>query len=172
MTAFEENLDFDYDFIGIPGGRTVVANDYMGISKNTKHPKEAYLFSKWMSFGKEGYLKRIDIAAEKGKVLNGVPVTTDQDVLDAYFELQDLPGVRSAFDNLDNAIVEPVKAVPGYVQSRWEAPTGVSISEQPNANIHSLLEASIKGEIKLEDYLSQINNLANAKYEEAKKAIE
>ncbi|MFC0237196.1 ABC transporter substrate-binding protein [Fictibacillus phosphorivorans] len=172
LTAFEENLDFDYDFIGIPGGRTVVANDYMGISKNTKHPKEAYIFSKWMSFGKEGYLKRIDIAAEKGKVLNGVPVTTDQDVLDAYFELQDLPGVRSAFDNLDNAIVEPVKAVPGYVQSRWEAPTGVSISEQTNANIHSLLEASIKGEIKLEDYLSQINNLANAKYEEAKKAIE
>ena len=172
LTAFEENLDFDYDFIGIPGGRTVVANDYMGISKNTKHPKEAYLFSKWMSFGKEGYLKRIDIAAEKGKVLNGVPVTTDQVVLDAYFELQDLPGVRSAFDNLDNAIVEPVKAVPGYVQSRWEAPTGVSISEQPNANIHSLLEASINGEIKLEDYLSQINNLANAKYQEAKKAIE
>ncbi|MBD7963882.1 hypothetical protein [Fictibacillus norfolkensis] len=55
-------------------------------------------------------------------------MTTDQDVLDAYFELQDLVGVRSAFDNLDNAIVEPVKAVPGYVQFRWEAPTGVSIS--------------------------------------------
>jgi multiple sugar transport system substrate-binding protein len=171
LSSYEKNLDFDYDFIGIPGGRTVVANDYMGISKNTKHAEEAYLFAKWMAFGKEGYLKRIEIATQDGIVLNGLPVTTDKEVLDAYFEIQDLPGIRTAFENLENAVIEPVKAVPGYVQSRWEAPTGVAVKDHPNANIHSLLEASVNGEKKIEDYISQINKLANLKYQEANEAI-
>ncbi|MCM3730315.1 extracellular solute-binding protein [Fictibacillus nanhaiensis] len=171
LSSYEENLDFDYDFIGIPGGRTVVANDYMGISKTTKHAEEAYLFTKWMTFGKEGYLKRIDIATEEGKVLNGVPVTTDKDVLDAYFEIQDLPGIRTAYENIENAVIEPVKAVPGYVHSRWEAPTGVKVKDTPNANIHGILEASVEGEIKIEDYISEMNKLANQKYQEANEAI-
>ncbi|MCM3718137.1 ABC transporter substrate-binding protein [Fictibacillus phosphorivorans] len=171
IPAYAENLDFDYDFIGIPGGRTVVANDYIGISKTTKHAKEAFLFTKWMTFGKEGYLKQIDLVAKEGKALNGVPLTTDKEVLDAYFEIQDLPGIRKAYENLDNAIIEPVKPVPGYVQSRWEAPTGVKIKDHPNANMHQLLEASVKGEIKIEDYISEMNKLANQKYKEANEAI-
>ncbi|MGM0865464.1 MAG: ABC transporter substrate-binding protein [Bacillota bacterium] len=171
LSNYENNLEFDWDFIGIPGGRTVVANDYMGISKTTKHSEEAYLFIKWMSFGKEGYLKRIETAVEEDKVLNGLPVTTDEDVLDAYFEIQDLPGLRAAYENLEKGVIEPVKAVPGYVQSRWEAPTGVSIEGNPNANIHGLLEASVEGEIKIEDFISQINKLANLKYQEGNEAI-
>jgi multiple sugar transport system substrate-binding protein len=39
------------------------------------------------------------------------------------------------------------------------------------ANIHGLLEASVKGEIKIEDYISQMDKLANQKYQEANEAI-
>lgn len=168
---FEENAEFDWDFVSIPGGRTVVANDYMGISKTTEHPEEAYLFAKWMSFGKKGYLKRLEIAQEEGFGLDSLPVTTDQEILDAYFELQSLPGLRKAYENLDKAVVEPVKTVPGYVQSRWEAPTGVAIEDNLNANISQLLEAAVKGTIKIEDYITQINDLANNQYKEANDAI-
>jgi multiple sugar transport system substrate-binding protein len=171
LSSFEENLDFEYDFIGIPGGRTVVGNDYMGISKTTKHAEEAYLFTKWMTFGKEGYLKRLEIAVAEDKGLNGLPVTTDEEVLDAYFEIQDLPGLRIAYEKLDNGVIEPFKFVPGYVQSRWEAPTGVAVEDNPNANITTLLDAAVKGQVKIEDYISQLNDLANQKYQEGKEAI-
>ncbi|WP_417899024.1 extracellular solute-binding protein [Bacillus haimaensis] len=171
LASFEENLDFEYDFIGIPGGRTVVANDYMGISKTTKHAEEAYLFTKWMTFGKEGYLKRIEVAVAEEKGLSGLPVTTDEEVLDAYFEIQDLPGLRIAYEKLDNGVIEPFKFVPGYVQSRWEAPTGVAVEDNPNANITTLLEAGVKGKVKIEDYISQINDLANQMHQEGKESI-
>lgn len=168
---FSTNLDFDWDFVGTPGGRTVIVNDFMGISKSTKHQEEAFLFAKWMSFGKEGFLKRIDLAVEHDKALNNLPVTQDEEVLDAFFEVQDIPGLRTAYDNLGNGIVEPVKTVPGFVQSRWEAPTGVAVGDEPNANIAALIDASVRGEIKIEDYAAQINELANQKYQEGKEAI-
>ncbi|WP_172971094.1 ABC transporter substrate-binding protein [Bacillus sp. THAF10] len=168
---FSKNLDFDWDFVGTPGGRTVIVNDFMGISKSTEHPEEAYTFAKWMSFGKEGFLKRIDLAVEHEKAINNLPVTQDEEVLDAFFEVQDIPGLRTAYDNLGKGIVEPVKTVPGFVQSRWEAPTGVAVGDNPNVNIAGLIDASIKGELKIEDYAAQINELANQKYKEGKEAI-
>lgn len=171
ITNYTETLDFDWDFIGIPGGRTVIVNDYMGISKSTENEEEAYLFSKWMSFGKEGYMRRLEVAIEEDKVVNGLPASSDEEILDAYFEIQDLPGLRVAYENMENGIVEPVKTVPGYVQSRWEAPTGVAVGDVPNANIAELLTASVNGQIKIEDYISQINDLANQKYQEGKDAI-
>ncbi|KMJ59293.1 hypothetical protein AB685_07490 [Bacillus sp. LL01] len=171
VTDFSTNLDFDWDFVGTPGGRTVIVNDYMGISKSTKHAEEAFLFAKWMSFGKEGYLKRLDVAVETDKAVNNLPVIQDDEVLDAFFEIQDIPGLRTAYDNLENGIIEPVKTVPGFVQSRWEAPTGIAIGEEPNANIAALIDASVRGEIKIEDYAAQINELANQKYQEGKEAI-
>lgn len=171
VTNFTDNLEFDWDFIGIPGGRTVVANDFMGISKSTKHAEEAYKFAKFMGFGKEGYMKRMDIAVENEKAVNNLPVINDQEVLDAFFEIQDIPGLRKAFDNLDNAVIEPFKTVPGYVQSRWEAPTGVAVGDNPNANIAGIIDASVRGEIKIEDYIAQINELANQKLQEGKEAI-
>lgn len=143
----------------------------MGISKSTEHPEEAYTFAKWMSFGKEGFLKRIDLAVEHEKAINNLPVTQDEEVLDAFFEVQDIPGLRTAYDNLGKGIVEPVKTVPGFVQSRWEAPTGVAVGDNPNVNIAGLIDASIKGELKIEDYAAQINELANQKYKEGKEAI-
>ena len=37
-----EKAGFELDFIGIPGGRTVITNDLLGLSKSTKHAKEAF----------------------------------------------------------------------------------------------------------------------------------
>ncbi len=172
VNHMSESLDFEWDFIGIPGGRTVVVNDYMGLASSTEHPEEAYLFAKWMSFGKEGFLKRIEIAEAENRLINSLPVTTDQEVLDAFYETMDVPGVQKAYEQLDQAIIEPVKTVPGFAESRWNAPTGVSIGDIPNATISELLDASIRGDIKVEDYAAQLNDLANQKYEESKDALE
>lgn len=166
-----EVLKFQWDFVGIPGGRTVVTNDFVGISKSTKHAQEAYQFAKWMSFGKEGFLKRLEIAEKQRKVVNTLPIATDKEVLDKYFALLDVPGVRKAYQNLDNAIVEPVKIVPRFVEARWEAPTGVKIGDKANATVVQLIESGMKGEIKIEDYAKQLDQLADQKTQEAMAAL-
>ncbi|MGG4489477.1 ABC transporter substrate-binding protein [Metabacillus idriensis] len=169
--SLTQNAGFEWDFIGIPGGRTIVTNDFLGISKSTDHAKEAYEFSKWMSFGKEGFMKRLELVEKEDKAMNTLPVTSDEEVLEAYFELNEVPGIRTAYENLDNAIVEPVKTVPGFVESRWEAPTGVKAGENENATIGQMIDSFWKGELKVEDYAKQLDELADQKSKEAIDAL-
>jgi multiple sugar transport system substrate-binding protein len=166
-----EKATFDWDFIGFPGGVTAVAIDYAGISKTTKHPEEAFLFAKWMSFGKAGSMKRMEIAEKEGKLLSTLPINTDQEVLDEYFASLDVPGIRTAYENLDKAIIEPVKMVPGYVDARWQALTGVKAGDKANATTGELVDSFIKGELKVEDYAKQLDQLADQKSAEAQEAL-
>ncbi|MFP7298882.1 ABC transporter substrate-binding protein [Neobacillus niacini] len=166
-----EKATFDWDFIGFPGGVTALAIDFAGISKSTKHPEEAYLFAKWMSFGKEGYMKRMELADTEGKVLNSLPINTDQEILDEYFAINDVPGIRTAYDNLDKAIIEPVKMVPGYVDARWQALTGVTAGDKANAKTGELVESFVKGVLKVEDYAKQLDQLADQISVEAQEAL-
>jgi multiple sugar transport system substrate-binding protein len=171
LGGFSDTLDFEWDFAGVPGGRTFLTNDFMGISSTTEHPEEAYTFVKWMSFGKEGFLKRIELADKAGTFVSSLPIINDQEVLDAYFERLEVPGIRLAFENLDNAVIEPFKTTPGYVESRWQAPTGVAIGDNANATIGNIIDSAIRGQVKYEDYAKQVNELANKKYEEANAQI-
>ncbi|MCM3733537.1 extracellular solute-binding protein [Fictibacillus nanhaiensis] len=166
-----EKASFEWDFIGLPGGRTGVTNDFVGISKTSKHPEEAYLFSKWMSFGKDGLMKRMAISDKEGKPMNTLPVNADQEILDEYFAMSEVPGIKTAYDSLDKAIVEPVKTVPGYVDARWEAPTGVKAGEEANAKVALLMDNIIKGNLKIEDYAKQLDQLADQKSKEANEAL-
>ncbi|MBS4196096.1 ABC transporter substrate-binding protein [Lederbergia citri] len=171
ISNLTENASFDFDFIGIPGGKTVITNDLLGISKSTKHAEEAYLFAKYMSFGKDGFMKRMEIADKEGKTVNTLPVNTDSEILDEYFSELNVPGVRKAYDHLNEAILEPVKTVPGFAQSRWEAPTGVKVGENENATIAQMIDSFVKGDLKVEDYATQLNQLANEKSKEAAEAL-
>ncbi|MFG6150148.1 ABC transporter substrate-binding protein [Halobacillus sp. B23F22_1] len=170
--VYEQNADFEWDFVGIPGDRTVITHDFYGLSSSTEHPEEAYELAKWMGFGKDGYMKRMELADEEEDVsLSGVPLITDEEVLDAYFERVDVPGLEEAYENIENAVIEPFKTTPGYGQARWEAPTGVSVGDESNATMGQLIDASVSGEENIENYASQINDLANQKYEEELEAI-
>ncbi|MGI8315902.1 ABC transporter substrate-binding protein [Halobacillus mangrovi] len=172
LSGYEQNADFDWDFIGIPGDRPVITHDFYGISSSTEHPEAAYKLAKWMGFGKDGFMKRIEITDQEDELgLSSVPLINDQEVLDAYFERVDVAGVEKAYENIENAVVEPFKTTPGYGQARWEAPTGVEVGDQANAPIGALIDASVSGKINIENYASQINELANKKYEEAKEAL-
>ncbi|MBS4218634.1 extracellular solute-binding protein [Bacillus sp. FJAT-49711] len=171
ISSLTENASFEFDFIGIPGGRTVITNDLLGVSKSTKHAEEAYQFAKYISFGKDGFMKRMEIADKEGKTVNTLPVNTDPEIVDEYFSQLDVPGLRKAYDNLNEAILEPVKTVPGYVQSRWEAPTGVKAGENENATIAQMIDSFVKGDLKVEDYAAQLNQLANEKSKEAAEAL-
>lgn len=167
-----KNANFSAQFIGLPNNKNVIVNDYMGISNKSEHAKEAYEFAKWMTFSKEGTLKRIELAEANDLAWGSLPILNDTEVNEKYFNWNNIPGVLEAYENLDNSIVEAVKVVPGYVKSRWEVPTGVKIGDKENANVGDVIFDMVRGTTKPEDYLSQINDLANQNYKEANEAIQ
>lgn len=122
----------DITFVGTPGGRQVIIPDIYGISKTTKNIDGAYLLAKWMSFDPAGILKRIELDTKNEFI--SLPLTNDEAVIDAYFEKEAFKGLREVFESLDNGIVEPVKIVPGYAQSRWETNTGVTYTYREMVN--------------------------------------
>ena len=93
--------------------------------------------------------------------------STDPAILEQYFASNDFEGLKEAYDNINNAIIEGVKFIPGIVRSRWEAPTGVKIGDKDNASIGDLVYNAVHGNVKIEDYAEQINKLANDEYKAA-----
>ncbi|MEH6943584.1 ABC transporter substrate-binding protein [Bacillus sp. JJ722] len=172
ITDFTDLASIDWDFVGVPGGKNIIINDYLGISATTKEKEAAYEFAKWMSFSKEGFMKRMDLAEENEKALSTLPISTDQEILDKYFANVDVPGLLEAYENIDKAVVEPVKSVPGYIESRWDATTGLKVGDKENATIGDIIFNSVQGDVKIEDYTNQLNELANKKHEEAKKSMQ
>ncbi len=167
----QANADFNFSFIGLPGGRQAITADYLGISQNTKDQEAAYTFAKYMSFGNEGFLKRISLAEEHGFELATLPLTNDSEVAEMYWAQVMVPGCEEANANLAQAMFEPTKVTPGYIQARFEASTGLKIGEEDNANVWYLLNAATAGEINYQDYAGQLQMLAQRQYEEANEAI-
>lgn len=167
----QEHADFNFAFIGLPGGRQAITADYLGISQSTADKEAAYTFAKYMSFGKEGFLKRMELAQEHGFELSTLPLTTDEEVADRYWAQVMVPGCAEANASLDQAMFEPIKVTPGYIQARFEASTGLKIGEEDNANVWYLLNAATKGEINYQDYAVQLQELAQRQYDEANAAM-
>ncbi len=170
-----KNCDFDIRFIGVPGGRTPIVGDYIAISNTCKDRELAYKFSKWMSFDPEGIRERI---SREKQVTNTLPMTVDPVLISEYFEKFDaVDGLQTAFEKLDNGIVECVKVVPGYNLSRWKALTGLTITTSDgetiaDAELGKYLDLCWTGEQSYMEHAQDVNKLANAQYGNAIKQFE
>lgn len=165
---------FGIRFLGVPGGRTPVVGDYLAISKSCANPELAYKFAKWMSFGPDGIQERIN---RESDVTNTLPLTTDQTIIDAYFDkFQAVDGIKDMYDTLSNGIVESVKVVPGYTRARTNALTGLSVTVDgvsiPNIKIGDLILNCWQGRLTYADYATSANKLANEQYAKAIKEYE
>ena len=165
------NYDFDIDFIGTPGTqdnhRIPVIIDLMGISSQTQNPEAAYLLAKWMSFGKEGYLKRIELSTTVQGVnaLNMTPLQQDVELLDAFF------GIYSSFTEFrkvvshDSYILEPNKHVPGYIEARWKANYDVT------QTVGQVFDKVRSGVLSYADVKNTWNSIANNELTLARNAV-
>jgi len=121
-----------------------------------------------MGFGKDGYLKRIELSetVEGIPQVNFAPIQNDVDLLDAYFELYpSFQGLRTIIET-GTFIVEPPKYLPGYISARYG---GTYDAENKMSDIISKL---MIGEVMLADIRLALNNRANALYDEARLEFE
>ncbi|MGE4319860.1 MAG: ABC transporter substrate-binding protein [Acholeplasmataceae bacterium] len=78
--------------------------DYQAVSSQTKHPEEAFLLAKWMTFGQDGWNARLSILEDQRaeQIANGeLPTILDR------FPIADYPGV---WDRV-NALVDGVEGL-------------------------------------------------------------
>ncbi len=169
--AAEDGITLELDFIGTPGTEAAhqipVVLDLMCISSQTDHPEEAYLLSKWMSFGKAGYLKRIELSTtvEGVNALNMTPLQPDEDLLDAFFSIYSTFTEFRKVVEYSDYIIEPNKYVPGYIKARW---TGDYVVDM---NLGQLFEAVMAGTVNYADVKGSWNTLANSHLTNARAAV-
>ncbi len=155
------SADFDWDFIGIPGGNQALVSDVIVVSNTTENMDEAYEFAKWMTFSAEAYAKEAELAQAMGSAPK-MPVSVNDDSLALYKEFVDVPGIQTALNNLDNSLVESLaKVVPGYINARWEGKPGIAIGEEADVNVGYIFANANSGQYKYEDYSAQLEEFAN-----------
>lgn len=168
----KNSSDFDKTFIGTPGGVIPIVGDYLGISPTCQEPEIAYDFARYMSFGTEGILKRLELDTT-GIEYSSLPLTTDQDVIDKYFETPRINGLEEVYAQIDNGVVEGVKVIPGYVRSRWTERVGKTVDivvdgdTITNPMIGQVIDQCWLGNLNWADYAVGLEEVANSAYQKA-----
>lgn len=119
LSWWTENYEVPWDVIPYPYGparqATPLIVDHMGISPTTKHPEEAFLFLRWMSYDPEGWEARMKVEVPAPY---SMPTINAPKAWELYFDNPAVPpGMRDIYATLENGLVDPNRYVPqlGYV---------------------------------------------------------
>ena len=169
MDMMENQVYFDWDFIGVPGGRAITTLEIIGISAASSHPEEAYLLARWMGHGTEGNLRRMQYIQEMGIIPGSLPISGNRQVLDALFQIIQAPGLAEVYNAMDRALIDGHRVLPGYMQARFSAPTGVSIAgtQHTNVGVDLLIRYSIIGDVNFADYAAVAEEVARQQLDAA-----
>ncbi|MDR0298619.1 MAG: ABC transporter substrate-binding protein [Streptococcaceae bacterium] len=163
----QSGANFNYSFMGLPGGREDLELDYTMVSKNTKHAQDAYDFAKYMAYGETGYKERLALTKKAGTQPAYLPLTANKTLLADYWKLVSVPGMSDVVANTDKAMVDPIKTVPGYINARWAAATGLKVADKDNATIGDIVNAAGLGQVNWSDYASQLQTLSQKQLDDA-----
>lgn len=178
--SLKANQPFEADFVGLPGGRAVLVNDFIFVSKSTKNKEQAYELAKWMGFSQKGILTRLEFA--DSYAFAGVPLVTNNEEIDEKFlaSFEEYPEFIKAYHafakNPELLAVEGYKEVPGFAKALYEADTGVQgkdkNGEALSYTMQQLSEQIIKGAQKLSDNATKMTEIANGELAAAREAVE
>ncbi|MFW5894563.1 MAG: ABC transporter substrate-binding protein [Bacillota bacterium] len=95
--------------------------DFQVVSSQTDHPEKAYELAKWMTFGKEGWMTRLDIMEEREEVmLDRFPVADHEEVWNrTTLYMNYVEGLQESVDLLEYSKPDVDKWLPGY-KAFWE----------------------------------------------------
>jgi len=171
LGGYGREFKFDVEFIGLPGGRPMLVPDYYGISSNSANPEAAFEFAKFISFGKEGYLKRLEIAKENDAVYIYLPITEDKGLVDKYLDFLPIRGLKEAYTHMDRAYIEGFKTIPHSDKARFSAETGLQIGDRKNATIGDVIFDSMRADLNFADYAVRLSDLANEALAEGRELL-
>lgn len=158
---YVSKAQFEWDFVGVPGGNQAIVFDVMVISKTSQHLEAAYNFAKWMTFSSEAYAKEAELARAAGSAPK-IPVSMDDASMELYKGFFDKPGLLMALENLDNSMIESLaKIIPGYINARWEGKPGIDVGDDKDVNMWYMFNFANEGRYKFEDYSAKLEEFAN-----------
>ncbi len=141
---------------GTAGQKMPVVLDYIGVSSTTKHPEAAYELMKFMSWSKEGWLKRLELNKELNINIDKFPVADYPEVWEKLTGELKLDGAKAAISLLGDAVPDYNKVLPGWREfSAWAS------DEQ------KIYEKFEKGELKPADKAQEMEDKANEFYSQA-----
>lgn len=161
-------MNYKFDLFPMPqdpevGYRQVLHADYAYMTSTAKEPEAAYQFVKWMSFGKQGIISRLEL--EKNKVDGEgkptpdffIPSSNDPDVVAAFEALEIVPnGVKYMHKNMNKTFRgDYYKIVPGWDKAMWEV-------------IFPKSEEIRQGKVEASAVAKELEDKANAALTEAK----
>ena len=175
--SYEDARGFDVHFVGYPGGRVISAADYTCISAATKNPQLAYEVAKYLTFGLEGAQARFDIIdyaryldPKTTLSVTGLPVVTNKNVTDQWFEYVALDGVKEVYDKVAEGemilVVEGNKTIPGFEEARFHGETGLAYPDVRGGSplsIGDYIWDVCSGDISVSTYMSDVSELLVAK---------
>lgn len=157
LGGFSRDLRFRWDVRPIPaarGQRIPLITDYAGISRSSKHKKEAFEFLKWLTYSKEGWMERV----KPEWPLGSVPLINDPDVWNAWLSRPDVPpGMREMLRLIPNGTVDPIKYLPGYLDAL--------------AIYHDSFRQVNEGKVRFEDIAPDMDRRMNAAYADAVRRV-
>lgn len=116
----------DWDYYPVPSevkgeGRPIVHADYGMMLSTAKDPEAAFQLLKYITYGKDGILKRMELQNANADNLYEnnrftIPVSTHPEVAEAFKASENVPdGIAYMYDNLDKAIKgDYSKVLPDY----------------------------------------------------------
>jgi multiple sugar transport system substrate-binding protein len=137
--------------------------DFLVVSSLTDYPEEAYLLAKWMSFGKEGWLLRLDAMKERGDLyLDRYPIADYPEVWDeiTYFSYY-VEGLAENIALLPQGRPDTDKWLPGY-KAFWEW-----VGNDENDYWTRINEGLVSPEVFASEWETQINLMIQAAIEES-----
>ena len=175
LGSLPNQVSFNLDFVGVPGGRTPLTLDITGIAATTAHPEEAYKLARWMGHGVDGYLTRLELAEEMGIIMASVPVSPNAAVQEGFLaSIEGMPGLRAAIENLDSVIIDGNKVVPGHVMARFNGETGIAIpnTDYENASIGAFMHHSSLGNISFADHAAAVEAISRGHLQAAQDLLD
>ncbi len=154
-----QGLELSHGPPHIPGGRTPIVNEWLGISRASSQRAAAYQFARWMSFSKAGSIARLRIAGDEGLAVKSLPVTIDPQVQEAYFQKQGTPGLRKPYASLKrgsskgSTLCLGTRCRGGMPRSRLE--------------VGDVIWNSIRGTLKIAEWAPRLNDAANRELRDA-----
>ncbi len=129
--------------------------DFICVSSQTEHPLEAYMLAKWMTWGEEGWLARLDALDERGDYyLDRYPIADFPEVWSQASNYVDyIEGLRESINLLEYSKPDVDKWLPGYKQF-WEW-----ASNEENDYFTRISEGLISPEVFAGEWETKINQL-------------